>query len=121
MKFKVNSRELRDVIGRIIGVVPIRTTIPAIENLLLETAKKKLIISATDLEISMSTQVDIDNSVDGKVTVNAKEFFDIVRNLDESDIEVSVDENLKADAKDKIRFFQIRLHVCGRISDAAYN
>lgn len=106
MKFKVNSRELRDVIGRIIGVVPIRTTIPAIENLLLETAKKKLIISATDLEISMSTQVDIDNSVDGKVTVNAKEFFDIVRNLDESDIEVSVDENLKLTLKTKSGSFR---------------
>jgi len=101
MNFKVNSRELRDAIGRIIGVVPIRTTIPAIENLLLETAKKKLSISATDLEISMSTHVDIDNASDGKVTVNAKEFFEIMRNLDESDVEVVVDENLKLTLKTK--------------------
>jgi len=101
MNFKVNSRELRDAIGRIIGVVPIRTTIPAIENLLLESAKKKLSISATDLEISMSTHVDVDNASDGRVTVNAKEFFEIVRNLDESDMEVVVDENLKLTLKTK--------------------
>ena len=59
MKFKVNSREIRDVISKIIGVVPVRTTIPAIENLFLETGKKRLTISATDLEISMSTAMDI--------------------------------------------------------------
>lgn len=101
MKFKVNSRELRDVISRIIGVVPVRTTIPAIENLLLEISKKKLSISATDLEISMSTQTDIIEGSDGRITVNAKEFFDIVRNLDDSEIEVSVDENLKLTLKTK--------------------
>ncbi len=101
MKFKVNSRELRDVISRIIGVVPVRTTIPAIENLLLETSKKRLTISATDLEISMSTQVDVMDSTDGRVTVNAREFFDIVRNLEDSDIEINVDESLKLTLKTK--------------------
>ncbi len=106
MKFKVNSRELRDAIGRIIGVVPIRTTIPAIENLLLETTKKKLSISATDLEISMSTQADISDGVDGKVTVDAKEFYEIVRNLDDSDIEVSVDESLRLAVKTKSGSFR---------------
>ncbi len=101
MKFKVNSRELRDVISRIIGVVPVRTTIPAIENLLLEVGKKKLIISATDLEISMSTQVDISDEQEGRVTVNAKEFFEIVRNLDDAEIEITVDESLKLTLKTK--------------------
>lgn len=101
MRFKVNSRELRDVIGRVIGVVPVRTTIPAIENLLLETSKKKLTVSATDLEISMSTQADVLEATDGKVTVNAKEFFDIVRNLEDSEIDVNVDESLKLTLKTK--------------------
>lgn len=101
MKFKVNSRDLRDVISRIIGVVPVRTTIPAIENLLLETNKKKLSISATDLEISMLTQVDVTDAADGKVTVNAREFFDIVRNLEDAEIEVNVDQNLKLTLKTK--------------------
>jgi len=101
MKFKVNSRELRDVISRVIGVVPVRTTIPAIENLLLETSKKRLVISATDLEMAMSTQVDITDAEDGRVTVNAKEFYEIVRNLDDSEIEIAVDENLKLTLKTK--------------------
>ncbi len=106
MKFKVNSREFRDAMGRIIGVVPVRTTIPAIENLLMETSKKKLIISATDLEISMSTQADITDGGDGKITVNAREIFEIVRNLDDSEIEISVDENLKLTLKTKSGSFR---------------
>jgi DNA polymerase-3 subunit beta len=69
--------------------------------LLLEVNKKKLSISATDLEISMSTHVDVDSVDDGKVTVNAKEFFDIIRNLDESEVEISVDQNLKLTLKTK--------------------
>lgn len=101
MRFKANSRELRDVISRVIGVVPVRTTIPAIENLLLETSKKKLTVSATDLEISMSTQTDVMDATDGRVTVNAKEFFDIVRNLEDSEIDVTVDESLKLTLKTK--------------------
>ncbi len=101
MKFKANSRELRDVIGRVIGVVPVRTTIPAIENLFLETSKKKLTISATDLEISMSTQTDVADATDGKVTINAKEFFDIIRNLDDAEMDINVDESLKLTLKTK--------------------
>jgi DNA polymerase-3 subunit beta len=107
MKLKVNSRELRDVISKIIGVVPVRTTIPAIENLLLETNKKKITISATDLEISMSTVMDIMDGSDGRVTVNAKEFFEIVRNLDDSDIDISVDNNLKLTLKTKSGSFKL--------------
>ncbi len=107
MKLKVNSRELRDVITKIIGVVPVRTTIPAIENLLLETNKKKITISATDLEISMSTVMDIMDGSDGRVTVNAKEFFEIVRNLDDSDIDISVDNNLKLTLKTKSGSFKL--------------
>jgi len=107
MKFKVNSRELRDAIGKIIGVVPIRTTIPAIENLLLEVSKKRLTISATDLEISMSTTIDIMDDSEGRVTVGAKEFFEIVRNLEDSDIEVSVDDNLKLTLRTKSGSFKL--------------
>ena len=107
MKFRVNSREIRDVISKIIGVVPVRTTIPAIENLLLEADKKRLTISATDLEISMSTVMDIMDESSGRVTVNAKEFFEIVRNLDDSDIEISVDNNLKLTLKTKSGSFKL--------------
>jgi len=101
MKFRANSRELRDTIGRVIGVVPVRTTIPAIENLLLETGKKKLTISATDLEISMSTTMDIADATDGRITVNAKEFFDIIRNLEDSEVDLTSDDNLKLTLKTK--------------------
>lgn len=101
MKFKANSRELRDAIGRVIGVVPVRTTIPAIENLLLETSNKRLTISATDLEISMSTVTDISEGTDGKITVNAKEFFDIMRNLEDAEVDIAADDKLKLTLKTK--------------------
>ncbi len=101
MKFKVNSRDLREALNRVIGVVPVRTTIPAIENLLFESNKKRLSISATDLEISMSTVIDVMDESDGKITVNAREFFEIVRNLGDAELEITVDENLKLSLKTK--------------------
>ncbi len=101
MKFKVNSRDLREALNRVIGVVPVRTTIPAIENVLLECDKKKLKISATDLEIAVSTVAEIFDETEGKITVNAREFFEIVRNLNDTDIEIAVDDNLKLSLKTK--------------------
>jgi DNA polymerase-3 subunit beta len=107
MKFKVDSKELSDAISKVIGVVPVRTTIPAIENLLLETKQKSLTISATDLEIAMSTTIDILEGADGRVTVGAREFFEIIRNLDESNVEISVDENFKLTLKTRSGSFKL--------------
>ncbi|MGC8595516.1 MAG: DNA polymerase III subunit beta [Candidatus Kryptoniota bacterium] len=107
MKFNVKSRDLKEVVNRVIGVVPARTTIAAVENFHLEVFKKNLIVSATDLEISMSSKIHIGTAEDGKVTVNAREFFEIVKNLPDTEVEFTATEDGKVKIKTDSGLYRI--------------
>jgi DNA polymerase-3 subunit beta len=79
MKFTVASSDLQKVLIRIIGVVPSRSTLPILENILFDLKKNVLRLSATDLEVSMSAVVDVKGSEDGSITVPAKRLMETIR------------------------------------------
>jgi DNA polymerase III, beta subunit len=107
MKFTVKSRELKEVTARVIGVIPARTTIAAVENFHLEVSKKNLIVSATDLEVSVLSRLQIDAIEEGKVTVDAREFFEIIRNLPDTEIEFSATNDGKVKLKTESGLYKI--------------
>lgn len=81
MKFTAASSELQKVLAKIIGVVPAKSTLPILENILFDLKKNTLRLSATDLEISMSATLDVKGSEDGTVTVPAKRLMETIRSL----------------------------------------
>ncbi|HLF19971.1 MAG TPA: DNA polymerase III subunit beta [Bacteroidota bacterium] len=81
MKFTVASAELQKTLNRISGVVPSKSTLPILENILFSLTKNNLRLAATDLEVSMSATVDVKGSEDGAVAVPAKRIMDTVRTL----------------------------------------
>src|ERR1041385_2785508 len=91
MKFSVSSSELQKVLGSISGVIPPKSTLPILENVLFELSKDKLNITATDLEISMSVSLNVKGSMDGKIAVPAKRLFETVRSLPTTDITFTAD------------------------------
>lgn len=107
MKFSVNSRELKDAASRVIGVIPARATIAAVENFHLEVSKKSLTISATDLEIAISSRLPVEVKEEGKVTLDAREFFEIVRNLPDTEIEFSASDDGKVRLKTDSGLYRI--------------
>ena len=59
-----------------------KSTMPMLANVLLKTVgKDKLHLGATDLNVSLSANLDSVNKVDGGLTVGAKALHDIVANL----------------------------------------
>ena len=52
MKFATNSQELQKVLSRVIGVVPTKTTIPILENVLFELKEKYLLLEKQLEEIN---------------------------------------------------------------------
>ena len=54
MKFTVESIELQKALMKISGVVPSKSTLPILENILFFLSTNSLKLIATDLEISMS-------------------------------------------------------------------
>lgn len=95
MEFKINSKALEKLLSRIIPAVPTRTPMPILENFLLEINNGLLTVSATDLEISLKSSINVTSDENIKIVIPAKLFFDIVRSLDDTIINFKVNSNFK--------------------------
>ena len=83
------------------------TTLPILSNLLLETKKNKLQIVATDMEVGVLTSCQAEIKEEGSVTVPARKFFDIIKELPEGSIEIQVSKNHTLQIKSGKSVFKI--------------
>src|SRR3569832_2359074 len=65
----------------VVGVVERRHTLPILSNLLLEKKGSKLTLLATDLELQVSTQLDVQAGEDFAINITARKLNNIVRAL----------------------------------------
>ena len=73
------------------GIVERRHTLPILSNVLLETDDKDLKLVATDLEIQVATQANLEKAASQqKITVSARKLQDILRSLPDAS-KVSLD------------------------------
>lgn len=93
MKFLAKKEVLLKSLRNVINIVSQRTTMPILSNILLEVENNKLYLSATDLDISITTSINVEAIEDGAITIHSKSFFDIIRELPNKPIEISVKEN----------------------------
>ena len=93
MKFSMLKSKIFSVVQDILNAVPTRTTLPVLSNMLLEVTDSKLKLAATDLDISMITTIPVSATKKGSITIPAKTFADILRELPESEIEINITEN----------------------------
>ncbi|HQG46649.1 MAG TPA: DNA polymerase III subunit beta, partial [bacterium] len=62
MNFSVSKKEFFDALQKVIGVVPPKTTISILTCILLDLRNGKLSLTGTDLEISITTTLDVDRN-----------------------------------------------------------
>jgi DNA polymerase-3 subunit beta len=94
MQFSTSKVILLRELNLLQGVVEKKNTIPILSNILIETAGQSLItLVATDLDVSLQTECAADVTKPGSVVLQAKKLFDIVRNLPDSDIHFTKEEN----------------------------
>lgn len=93
MKFSISKSKIFSVVQDVLNVVPTRTTLPVLSNILLEVTDSKLTLAATDLDISMIATIPISTTKKGSITIPARTFAEILRELPESEIEINVTEN----------------------------
>lgn len=86
MKFTVVSGELLKALSKIAGVVPAKSSMPILENILFELKENKLTLSATDIELYSSVSIEVSGSEDGSITVPAKRLMDTVRALPDTSV-----------------------------------
>ena len=79
MKFSVNTKELAEALQNLLRAVSSKTSIPALEGILIKTDVGSIRLFAYDLEISMQTQILANIQENGNIILSAKLFSDIVR------------------------------------------
>lgn len=92
MKLKIKKEEILKGLQRIQGVVEKKNTMPILSNMLLTADGNGVEIVATDLEIGLRGRYTGEVEKPGSVTVSAKKMYEIVRELPEEDIQISVED-----------------------------
>lgn len=88
MKFTLPKSRLEVNLQSILQVVPSKSTLPILTNILIEALENKLKISATDLDISITVTIECNVTKKGSISIPAKVLFEIIRELPESEITV---------------------------------
>ena len=95
MNFTISRDHFFKALQKVINVIPSKSTVEILYNVLISVKENKLYITATDLEITQIAWTDCNVSLDGEITVPGKLLLDIIRELPEIEISFVSDENNK--------------------------
>lgn len=108
MKIKTDKENLLRSLSLVSSVVGIKSTLPILSNILLESeSKSKVRLIGTDLEVAISSIVEMEVQEEGSVTVPAKKLYDIARELPSGEVEMTVAKNNSVTIKSGRAVFKI--------------
>ena len=92
MKFIVSSSSLLKQVQMLSGVLNSSNTLPILDNFLFEIDKGSLTISASDLETTVSTQLNVESKDSGNVAVPARLLMDTLKTFPEQPLTFTIDK-----------------------------
>lgn len=81
MKIICNKENLLSGIQVVYGTTTLKSTLPILSNILVETTREGIRLTATDLDIGIINDIPLKVEVEGAVTIPAKRFFDIIKEI----------------------------------------
>ncbi len=93
MHLTLPRQAILQAVQRCQSIVEKRHTVPILSNILMDASDNHLRITATDLEVGIRTSTQASVQEQGAVTVSARKFFEILKELSD---EVDVDLQLEA-------------------------
>jgi len=93
MKVKVEKQELLKASQMIQNVVAVKSTLPILSNILIEAEDNKIKLTATDLEIGMHCSIPAEVYQPGALTIPAKKFNEMIKELPDAAITLSTLKN----------------------------
>jgi DNA polymerase-3 subunit beta len=79
MKFIVSSSQLLKQLQVLGGVINSNNTLPILDNFLFELSENELKVSASDLETTMSSVVEVESESSGSIAVSARLLLDTLK------------------------------------------
>lgn len=107
MKFKVNKDVLLKGIDTIQNVISSKSTLPILSNILIEAQKDTLKLTATDLNIGIICVIPVNIQESGNITIPAKRFSGIIRELPDDEIEINSKKNNVINIETKVCQFKV--------------
>lgn len=90
MKFSLSTQEFNYLINKLINVVSNKAnTLPILSNFLVEAQNDRLVLTATDLTVSIRCDVEAKVTETGSTTLPTKRFAQLLRELTAPNIDVS--------------------------------
>lgn len=86
MKFQLPKSRLNASLQQVLQVVPTKSTLPILTNILVEALENKIKISATDLDVSITTTVEAKVTRKGAASLPARILSEIIREVPESEV-----------------------------------
>ena len=83
MKFIVSSSLLYKEIQVLGGIINSSNTLQILDNFLFEINNNKLVLSSSDLESTMTSQIEIESTSTDKIAISAKLLTDILKTFSE--------------------------------------
>lgn len=93
MLIRANTHELRDALNKILSVVDKKNSRPILTYTLFTAKENYLELSATDLEVSSKVKISTNVDKEGTFCANAKNIFDILKELPDQEIELKLSED----------------------------
>ena len=107
MKFRTEKEPLLKAIQTLQNVISVKATLPILSNFLIETQKGKIHMAATDLDVGISLNLPVEIIEEGSITVPAKRFSDIIRDLPQGQVNITVRKNNSISIEAERCFFKL--------------
>ena len=109
MNIIINTEEFVTHLSKVVGVVDRKQTMPILGHVLISGSSGEITITATDLEVQISSKFKANISEDFLITLPGRKLFDILRSLGNTELELSTDNDtiLLKTAKSKFSLQQL--------------
>lgn len=107
MKVVIVRTDLAEIIGKIQSIVPSKPSSPILANVLLEAIDDQLIVTATDLSVSLRCYTSATIIEEGAIALPARRFFQLIRELTAPQIKISADTSESAEITTGTSIFRI--------------
>ncbi len=107
MNLTISKEQMTSGLQAVQNVVSSRTTLPILSNVLLRAEGDRLEFTATDLDVTIVCAVQAGVKKPGATTVPVKKLFGIIRELNNPEIELEVDDKNVCSVRSGASFYKI--------------
>ena len=93
MKFIASSSQLLKQLQVLGGVINSSNTLPILDNFLFELDQNELKISASDLETTMSTSIEVESDSEGAIAISARLLLDTLKTFPNQPLTFKTEDN----------------------------